>query len=252
MTFRLVVDIRERHVIGHIDVPYQTEQLDVGDFHILQGDSIYAIWERKTYADLCASVKDSRYREQKHRLLAANAKVHGYIIEGSRNARHGLPEDTIDSILLGLTVRDGFSVLYTTDAAHSARMLGKMIKKFPEYSNHTQNHTDALIQGSISTIKSENYTPELCYLAQLAQIPGVSTITAQAIARVYPNIGNLVDLLRTPDGTKQLSQLYVGDKRLGVTATKIYNYMCGVATPTKVKVTVMKKSYAPSLEKPLI
>src|SRR3989344_1652359 len=89
MPYKIVVDYREAHVRTELDklgISYCVENLDIGDYQIHQDETcsgyVIGIWERKTYNDLAASVSDSRYREQKHRLTTSDARYKGYIIEG--------------------------------------------------------------------------------------------------------------------------------------------------------------------------
>ena len=265
MSALLVVDNKERHVIAELQkqkVPHVVETLDVGDYIIKSGSGIdsmpYAVWERKTYDDLAASLKDSRYADQKHRLQVHNAPVKGYIIEGYQpeGQFRGLYPGTLDSIILGLTIRDGLVVLKSNGIKHTVTILKKMLKKFPEYQEHKdgpdlkERHENTIIQGSISTVKRENYTPELCFLSQLAQIPGVSTVVARCIAEEYSSWPVLLEVVRSNDGVRKLSQLTTGKKRLGTNlAQTICKYIIPPSEPDrptgpppeKKRITIVKK-----------
>ena len=233
----IIADAREAKVIGKFvekNIPHKTAQLDIGDFQIEINGKIEAIWERKTYSDLASSLKDSRYREQKHRLIVSDILIKGYILEGHypTGEFQGLQEGTIDSILMGLAVRDGFKLLYSNGPAHTAQILAKMLRKFPEYQISNENIADsyrlALVQGSISTIKKENYTPEICYLSQLAQIPQISYVTAKSIAEAYPNMIELINIVKSPPALQTLSQVQVGGRRIGKKiAQNIITYIKG-------------------------
>ena len=81
---RLVVYSREEEVISHLDrlgVPYTTEQMHIGDFHVLIDDRVELIIERKAASDYAASIKDGRWREQRLRLHQSNIRL-WYVIEG--------------------------------------------------------------------------------------------------------------------------------------------------------------------------
>jgi hypothetical protein len=70
-----------------------------------------------------------------------------------------------------------------------------MLTKIPEYlgdSSKSANYEEALIK-SISTVRKENMTPAVCYLAQLCQIPGISHGIAQAIQCKYPTMRALLN-----------------------------------------------------------
>ena len=245
---KLIIDTRETGSVAKeldkLNTPYSIEPLSVGDFAIRndEGESV-AVWERKTCADLAASINDGRYAEQKGRLNAMDCRWKGYIIEGYYPER-GLtipkaggkltivPRLTIDSVKLGLSLRDGFTVYELADSNHTAVFLTKMLTKLPEYlrlKGSTANYEEALIK-SISTVRKENMTPEVCYIAQLSQIPGVSHGIAQAIQRSYPSMRTLL----TECTVDALSEIKATDsRRLGkVLAQRIVEYMgCAVQAP---------------------
>ena len=252
--YQLAVDYREAHVRTELDkqgIPYQVQNLDIGDYQIQTTDGCpIGIWERKTYADLAASVSDSRYREQKHRLTASDAKYKGYIIEGMspdpNRKYHSLQPGAIESIKIGLTCRDGFNVLYTSGTAHTATVLAKLLKKIPEYLKEdrstgalVEKYHDALVQSSVSSIKSENFTHETCYHAQLCQLPQVSIGTAKTISARWGNMGSLTSaIMQDRAGTRDIiSELKMGGdgRRLGESvANKIVEYL--VPEPKKVQI----------------
>lgn len=251
--YQLAVDYREAHVRSELDklkVQYQVQNLDIGDYQIQKDGKAIGIWERKTYADLAASVSDSRYREQKHRLTTSDAKYKGYIIEGMspdpNRKYHSLQPGAIESIKIGLTCRDGFNVLYTSGTAHTAIILTKLLKKVPEYLSEdrstdalVEKYHDALVNSSVSSIKSENYTQETCYHAQLCQLPQVSINTAKTISSRWGNMGSLTGaILKDREGTKNtISELKMGGdgRRIGESvATKIIDYL--VPEPKKVQI----------------
>lgn len=253
--FGLFVDYREAYIIAELDkkgVKYQTDNLDIGDYQIRLDEKIVGIWERKTYADLAASVSDNRYREQKHRLTTSDARWKGYIIEGlcpapTRNY-HSLRPGALDSIKIGLTCRDGFNVLYSSGLSHTVIILEKLLKKLPEYLKEDRGtealvdkYHSALVQSTVSSVKKENLTAETCYLAQLAQIPKMSFNSAKVIHARWSNMGSLTTAISLDrSGTKgQLSELRVNGRRLGdVLAQRI----CDFLVPEPKKVVIKKRT----------
>jgi len=84
---RLIIAKGENNLCSELlalQVPYQVENLPVGDIEIRDGvNTPIAIIERKTIADLMASIRDGRYKEQSTRLQAiTNAQV-WWVIEGN-------------------------------------------------------------------------------------------------------------------------------------------------------------------------
>ena len=235
---RLIIDTRETgSVAKELDVLgtyYTIEPLHVGDFAIKDDDDAFiAVWERKSCADLAASINDGRYAEQKGRLLALECRWKGYLLEGyypetgirfpTKGGKTSVvPRSTIDSVKLGLMLRDGFTLYELADSKHTAIFLTKMMAKLPEYLQGSSNTYEESLIKSISTVRKENMTPEVCYIAQLCQIPGVSHGIAQAIHTVYPNMRTLLNLDIT-----HLTEIPVSSsRRLGkVLAQRIYDYM---------------------------
>jgi ERCC4-type nuclease len=261
MNYKLVVDYREAHVRAELDklgIPYQVENLDIGDYQIRGADgargsdTVIGIWERKTYSDLASSICDSRYGEQKHRLTTSDARYKGYIIEGvcpdPTRKYHSLQAGAVESIKIGLTCRDGFNVLYSLGTSHTAIILGKLLKKLPEYITEDrstealeQKYHSALVQSSVSSVKRENFTQETCYLAQLSQLPQVSLLTAKVLGSRWGNMGTLTAaIVADRTGTKDIiSELKVGGRRIGESISlKIVDYL----VPEPKKVIVKKKT----------
>ena len=209
MPLQIVIDTRETGSVAReldtLGSTYIIEPLSVGDFAIRdENGTLLAVWERKTCADLAASINDGRYAEQKGRLLALNCKWKGFLIEGyypekgltfpkANGKTTVVSRFTIDSVKLGLSLRDGFIVFELADSKHTALFLTNMISKLPEYLNGSASSYEEALIKSISTVRKENMTPEVCYLAQLCQIPGVSHGIAQAIQCKYPNMRALLD-----------------------------------------------------------
>jgi hypothetical protein len=97
----LAVDYREAECIPFL-TGWTSKNLPVGDFWIgLSGEVIVPggiVIERKQIADLEASIKDGRYREQRTRLQAFaqqyNANV-AYIIEGDLDKTRGFTKQVL-------------------------------------------------------------------------------------------------------------------------------------------------------------
>ena len=120
---KIIIDSRETNLYNNIierdldkyvdKITIIKQQLEIGDIHIEYDDLIY-VYERKTVNDLLSSVKDSRYKEQKSRLLS-NYKNINYIIEGSdiiaSNNLHN--QNLLTSIYFNSTYRDNIKIFFT-------------------------------------------------------------------------------------------------------------------------------------------
>jgi ERCC4-type nuclease len=88
--------------------------------------------ERKSIADLLASIKDGRYEEQSYRLAnASGMPTHHiiYIIEGFLSSVSVAEKKLVLSVITSLNVFKGFSVLRTANVHETAELLITMTDK---------------------------------------------------------------------------------------------------------------------------
>ena len=217
----LVVDNREHDLIELCKthaLPYTIDTLEVGDM-VLRNETDMLVFERKTVADLAASIKDGRFREQKQRLLSTLPPHRiTYIIEGlslkklsTTKVLHGIQTSALLSAMLSLTYRDGFHVIQTSNTLETMYTLKEIRNRMdtsPEKIrlNLESNDSDYLNSIKVKTKKSDNLTPDLCYLLQLGQIPGFSTAIASDIAKVYPTMSILLQAMKD-GGAKTLKDI---------------------------------------------
>jgi ERCC4-type nuclease len=217
---KIIIDSRETNLYNNIierDLDKYTDkitiikqQLEIGDIHIEYDDLIY-VYERKTVNDLLSSVKDSRYKEQKSRLLS-NYKNVNYIIEGSdiiaSNNLHN--QNLLTSIYFNSTYRDNIKIFFTKNINDTTTFLlmlsTKIIDKPHNFIlNETQKtEPDYIDICKIKSKKSENIDKETCYLLQLSQIPNISKQIAKNIKDVYPTMKILINTLATSENPNEL------------------------------------------------
>jgi ERCC4-type nuclease len=115
-----------------------TENLPLGDFIIADEKEDKLIIERKTIADLLASIKDGRYDEQSYRLNGLNHHNHNiiYLIEGDVNKTgnrfktdNKTEKLTAYSAMFSLNYFKGFSVFRTFSMDETALMICNMAYK---------------------------------------------------------------------------------------------------------------------------
>lgn len=192
---------------------FDTRNLDVGDALVVLAEeggeegSTLVIAERKTLPDLCASIKDGRYREQKARLLE-QARLQGaaavYIIEGYEGfgaglrgaaTRGGLHPAALQTCVCQMTFRDGIRVMFTRDVPDTAECLLALWRRAHKPSSFgpgasagraTEEGSPAVSAVSTALLvhakRGRNISPPLCFRMQLCQIPGVSEKIAGSIA----------------------------------------------------------------------
>jgi ERCC4-type nuclease len=196
--------ISERLPIGDIILhdPSQGQQKDI------------VIFERKTLADLAASIRDGRYKEQSFRLIetAAARGFHThhiiYIIEGDLaryDERHTqITKTALQSAMVSLMYYKGFSVIRTMNVGETADFILNFADKVakesadgmkPAYHDEATTATPAQAYSEVSAKKEKRdyITRENIGEIMLAQVPGVSAKMAAAILAKYG--GSLYEFL---------------------------------------------------------
>jgi ERCC4-type nuclease len=187
----IYIDFRERSLLEECqkilpeypEIKIETTNLKIGDMMI---DKV--IMERKTWADLEASIKDRRYTEQSFRLqesMKEGFRVY-YWIEGDLMNHHGsLPKENLRKALFGL-MEKGFFVVQTKDCKESALFLMEFVEKLAK-----PTETISYEESCITKQKQKNLTRDNISLFMLSQIPSISMKTAQIILSKYGHIREL-------------------------------------------------------------
>lgn len=190
------------------------------------GGTDLCIFERKTLADLAASITDGRYAEQSHRLIhASGIHTHNivYIIEGSLPGK-GAARTRALSAMVSLNLFKGFSVTRTTTMQETAELVISAATKIAKnavkgevlrfsLSPVTGDGEEREGDGgggtaggapggapSYTTVvkraKKDNITPTNFPEIVLAQIPGVSANVAALVIARDPTLSGLAAKLR--------------------------------------------------------
>lgn len=196
--------------------------LPIGDVLVkTDEDRDIMIIERKTLADLLASIKDGRYEEQSHRLRHASGfRSHNvlYIIEGILTTlKTPLEKKLVYSAITSLNHFKGFSVLRTSSVQETAEFLVCMADKidrnimkgvFPAYLNEdhrrmlfppTPETTSITAETSSSSESVSNETS--CEPPTDENIATIATETATATATV--NYSQFVKKVKKENITEQ-------------------------------------------------
>lgn len=244
------------------NISVEVKPLPIGDIIIADEKEDKLIIERKSIADLTASIKDGRYEEQSYRLNGLNHHNHNiiYLIEGDVNRFNYFKSDnaysqklTIYSAMFSLNYYKGFSVFRAFNLEESATIICNMAYKLGKtpsdknafYSNiaHTIQETiananaDANVDANnepeqnekdyvsvIKKVKKENITPDNIGEIMLCQIPGVSSVTALAIMEQYKTLPNLIkELESNVDTLKNISSTNSKGQTRKINKTSIAN-----------------------------
>jgi ERCC4-type nuclease len=168
---------------------------------------IIAIFERKTFTDLFASIKDGRYTEQSYRLSNSidilQTKIF-YIIEGMISTLSNKEQKLLHSTITSLEIFKGFSVLRTQNTQETAEFIltmtdkiGRDLKNKKQIFGRTTTSSppEKPYCSVVKTIKKENITPQNIGEIVLCQIPGISSVTAVSIMKQFS--GSFIKLLET-------------------------------------------------------
>jgi len=189
------IDTREREFISRVP-NVSTRTLPVGDIWIgLSGEDVRpggVVIERKTAADLEASVLDGRYREQRTRLLGYCKQTGArpmYIIEGDLNRAYGrFTESTLRKFLNRLQLRYGVAVIESLSLEHTIQLC-TILKEQVEADASVFVSEDGSQKeyAQVAHVqKSSNRDDPKMFVALALQIcPGVSGAVAIAIVNAF-------------------------------------------------------------------
>ena len=194
-----VCDNRERDLIPLLPNVF-VRALPVGDIWIgLSEDAVQPgslIIERKAIADLEASIKDGRYREQRLRLLTHCQETGArplYIIEGAidrPNAGH-FGGNTLRKFLHRLQIRYGVAVIHTESLEATANVCQVLLDQWQADKDVFKAEDGAKkdYASSVTINKRGNKEdPKVFASMVLQQCPGVSAAIAKAILGKATNL----------------------------------------------------------------
>lgn len=223
----VVVDVRERALVealrrSHPGLEIEVAALDVADAE-LRADGARVLVERKTLADLAASIKDGRYAEQKQRLRAAMTdpgcrvvvalETPRFSFDDAKGGGHGLRHSALVSAVVNTQLRDGMPVFQTSGVDETAALLAALARRLAK--DPTAWRAEAAASDSVAeyrpcvvkACRRENLDPETAFRMQLCTVPNVSWKTADAIASHLEatSLVALLEVLSRPDGLRRLT-----------------------------------------------
>jgi len=181
MALRVQIDHREGHLKESIDTgrlacPVEFVNLELGDIIVHYKDMPIFVFERKTIADLKASIYDGRYRNQKLRML----EIHDhstiyYIIEGDVR----LNDKAVTGAIINTLLRDKIGIFRTADVQDTLQLLYDIVHRVNEDPEKYISTAQQPAQPSAPNRKESFFVNMLC------QIPQISLKTAKAIHAKY-------------------------------------------------------------------
>jgi ERCC4-type nuclease len=224
------IDVRERDLIEQINkilpnytsIQIEVTTLPIGDIIITNNDNDnndLVIIERKTVADLAASIKDGRYEEQSYRLNGLDIHNHNiiYLIEGDISKFGSFNDknikNTLYSAMFSINYYKGFSLMRSFNLTETAIIICNMANKlqreldkgkqgfFNDSKSDNNNETisnaatynvDKDYVSVVKKVKKDNITPDNIGEIMLCQIPSISSTTALAVLQKFKSISELI------------------------------------------------------------
>ena len=210
----IIIDTRESKLIAVLsskNIEHHVQRLDVGDIE-LQVNDIRLVIERKTEHDLLSSIKDGRYSEQCAR-LTATIPVHRiyYFIEKSLGIKQE-DHDLIMSTILSLSYIHGCHVVQTSNVMETATTILKLYEKMNKRLAYGDQPPPPSYAQHIKAEKKANLTPEVYNAIILAQIPGMSPTSAEAVLSHFGSMAILITALK--EDPSQLENIKVKTRNL--------------------------------------
>jgi ERCC4-type nuclease len=227
----MLLDNRE-HGLRELLPSAPFKQLPVADIWIgLSGEEIVKgglMIERKTVADLEASILDNRYREQRSRLLsvAAESGAHAcYIIEGEidRLGPVRLNKQALQKFITRLMIRYHIPVFQTDSLRGTADLVSLMEEQWKsDPTTFEQPQTLSYIETRGKTRQENTDDPAVFACSVLMCCRGVSAAGAKGILEGCG--GKLSDVLAAP--ADRLAAIQIGKKKLGkAVAERLYTLL---------------------------
>lgn len=191
------------------------QRLDVGDVEVRGPDGTTICVERKTWADLSASICDGRLQEQKLRMVGENTQ-YVYAVEGElcdwQGAMRGMRHKNLWAAIVKTAIRDRKHVFHTRTSEDTADLCAYL---------HAQLGKDGFVvvgddgppkvTAGINKRKRENLTePAAVLRAMLVAVPGMSSAKAERIVEAYPSA---FALCQAP--VEELAALPCGARKFG-------------------------------------
>lgn len=207
----IVLDVRERDLAKLLNpAEFESRALAPADVLILDpsGNVELAI-ERKTTADLRASLRDGRFSEQRTRMVEAYGGRAVYVIEGEDGY-----ESDLAGALTGVTFRSGITTVKTKDIQETIAFI-----KHVSAAAAKGRLCEGTAPSQTCIPKRKATTGQEIGSAMLAAIPGVSTRIADDLIARFGSLKAIIEHVTTSG--RSLQEEKVNGRRLGKVGDKI-------------------------------
>jgi len=233
---KLVVDSRERALFEYFDAEEDADtfivkaQITTADYALIVDDSILEIFERKSLKDYADSFKDGRH-ENKNKLLSMRENTGCnifYVVEGLAPANksekiNGIKYSAIEASMFNMMSNCGIYVIRTDSAADTARMLLAKRKALMNSIKNGKFDVKYSVADPMALLTERpTVTCNTIVIDMFTRIPGVSDVTANALARTVKVADIIFD---RPTAIKALAGVKVNGRKLSSSVIKGINEM---------------------------
>ena len=234
----IVLDSRERDLIAHLQskhpkFAFKVATLAVGDIELRDDDGTPRLTlERKTWADLEASIIDKRWHEQGHRLKQLGHRWM-YVLEG-RLGKPRLHPNALRGAILNAQIRDGSQFIVMKNLADTAKLCTELHRRFHSTKKGTglsapklsvpeagaEASAEASAEAGVSKSKRMRESDTILQ-RQLMCIPKVSEPIARLLTDTFITRDALRNAVNADLGA--IADLKYNNRRLGKIAEHIKN-----------------------------
>nr|CAD1828351.1 unnamed protein product [Ananas comosus var. bracteatus] len=193
------------------------------------------IVERKKVDDLCSSIRDNRYRDQKLRLQRCGLSKLIYLVEGDPNSLEAA--ESIKTACFTTEILEGFDVQRTSGFADTIRKYGYLTQSITQYySTHLSygSRRSRVCPSFDEFVKKcqdlEKMTVSDVFALQLMQVPQVTEEIALAVIAIYPTILSLARAYSQSEGDVRAQEEMLKNKNAkisGVASRNIFKLVWG-------------------------
>lgn len=230
MSLLLKIDYREHGLIELLQkkehIKFEVGPLDVGDI-VFESPHMKIVIERKTEADLYASIKDGRSREQKERLdklreLDPDVQIIFLIEQIDYLKRATIDFKLIQGSILNTIFRDRYSILFSECIENTVEYIEMLYKKVEKNDFNKQRGSSVTVESGLLKKKLEKSD---YIILVLSAIPRVSNDIAKKIVEQYSTLDLLLQGFKEK-GENMLADINLGKKKLGKKlSSDIYGYL---------------------------
>lgn len=179
-------------VLRHPDLQISRTRLTTGDVHIIRGTTVALVLERKSRADLRASLLDGRFHSQRSRMVTEFGKDHvAFVVEGGSDW-----SEAESGAETALVMRDRIPVLWTMNTNDTADLISRLSK-----TELLRREEPPSGENTVRAAAASTGCPLRSLAAMLRCVPGVSARRASAIAAQFGSMSELASAIATDEAS---------------------------------------------------